>query len=157
MKNAAAPVRTRATVFIAVGVTAFLAALVVDRNSHPDAHEILIAVGVVVTSVSLHELMFHLAGGNPVEKQIIALGSQLERLAATVDVIENARRLGVREMHDCTGNYGSKAKWLAIMQDANDSMDLMGRTLHEWIRAPEFDQIAHRCRVHRTRADDPPP
>jgi hypothetical protein len=135
------PARIRHTVFTAVGIAILATAFLFDRGKYADTHEILVAVGVVIASVSLLELVFHLAGGNPVEQHMNDLSLQVERLSFTVDAIENARRLGVREMHDCAGNYGVNIKWLDVMERTQSSMDLMGRTLHQWVVAPELEDI----------------
>src|SRR5262249_27792749 len=42
---------------------------------------------------------------------------------------------------DCTGNFGGKAQWLDLLRSPHESMDLMGRTLYEWVRTPELDEI----------------
>jgi hypothetical protein len=137
----ATPLRTRITVFVAVAAVPTLIAFFVDRTKYPDLHEILIAVGIAIFSVTLLEILFNLAGGNPVEEHIVSLGSEIQRLSKTVDVIEDGRRIGISELHDCTGNYGAQSKWLDAMRGVKQSMDLIGRSLNEWIRAPELDEI----------------
>lgn len=133
--------RTRYTLFLTVGLLILVSSILIDKLKYPDLHEISIAISVTIISVSLLDFLFHLAGGNPIQHQIKDLSTEIQRLSTTIDVIENARRIGVNEMHDCTGNYGGKLQWFKIMQDAKASMDLMGRSLYEWIRAPEFNEI----------------
>jgi hypothetical protein len=139
------PARVRHALIMAIGVALLCVALLVDRANFPDRHEILLVIGVTIISVSVVEGIFQLAGGNPVENRIGdlfgKLSQEVEHLAATVDVIENARRLGIKEMHDRTGNYGLKAKWLEVIRMPRNSMDLMGRTLHNWTIAQEVEQI----------------
>lgn len=134
------PTRTSNALFAAIGVVLLLTAQLV-KPAYPDAKEILFNVGIVATSVSILDLLWRLAGGNPVEKQIESLSVQVERLSRSVDVIENAKRIGLLSMHDCAGNYGGKAQWLELIASSNQSIDLMGRTLYEWIRAPELDDM----------------
>lgn len=133
--------RARNTVFIAVGLAVLLLSIILNRTDHPDVHELLLALGVVVISVSLLELLFMLGGGNPIEAKIRDLSDQVQRLSRAVKLIEQADRIGLSDMHDCTGNYGGKDEWLALMKGAHVSMDLMGRSLYEWIRAPELDRL----------------
>ena len=99
---------------------------------------------MVVVSVAILDLLWNVAGGNPVEEQIRALSEQVERLSHTVDVIENAKQVGLHSVTSCTGDFGGKSEWFELMESASGSMDLMGRTLHEWIRAPELDEILNR-------------
>jgi len=142
MKKARVPLRTRLAVFILLGASIFLLAIYVyTGNTSKDAHDILIAFGVAITSVALLDAVFHLAGGNPIEQQIGDLSAEIERLSSNIDVIEKATKLGILEVHDCTANFGGKAEWLKVMKATNLSMDLMGRTLYEWVRAPELYNI----------------
>lgn len=134
------PTRTRNALFAAIGIALLLAAVLM-KDRFPDAREILFNVGIVALSVSLLDLLWRLAGGNPVEVQIALLSDQVTRLSRSIDIIERARKVGLTEMYDCTGNFGGKGEWFKLLASANNSMDLMGRTLHEWIRAPELDDI----------------
>ena len=135
------PRRIRNTLIAAFGIVLLLVACALDRTAFATPREIMFNIAIIIVSVSLIDILWHVAGGNPVEDQIKDLSAQVERLSTTVDVIENARRVGVHSLYDNAGDFGGKTQWFALMESATKSMDLMGRTLYEWIRAPEFDEI----------------
>lgn len=63
-----------------------------------------------------------------------------ERIEALQRLTASAQHVGLVATYDCTGNYGNKSQWLEFLNETRESMDLMGRTLYEWIRAPEFEE-----------------
>lgn len=64
-----------------------------------------------------------------------------EKIEVLERVIMNAQRVGLAAAYDCAGNFGNKSQWLELLGEARESMDLMGRTLYEWIRTPEFEDL----------------
>ena len=153
--NVMVPHYTRNALFTAIGISLLLVAYVVDAQGYQMGHAVLFNLGIVTVSVALLDLLWRLAGGNPVhghiaklstqiQRQIGDLCNQIERLTRTLDVIENAKTIGLEAVHDCAGNYGAKQEWFRIMEEAHASMDLMGRTLYEWIRAPDLEEIVIR-------------
>ena len=92
------PLRTRNALFAAIGV-ALLLASEMARLKAPGARELLFNVGIVALSVAFLDGLWRLAGGNPIEQQIQALSGQVDRLSRSVDVIENAKRVGLASMH----------------------------------------------------------
>jgi hypothetical protein len=132
--------RIRVIIFCLVGFALLFFALFIDQYSHI-SYEISINISLVAFSVSLLDFLWFIAGGKPEEMQINQLSIQIERLSKSVSVIENAKKVGIKSLYDCIGNYGGKDQWFDLMRSCNKKMDLMGRTLYEWIRAPDFDEI----------------
>lgn len=131
----------RNALFAAIGVGLLAISSWIDAQVHPMAQSVLFNLGIVTVSVTLLDVLWRLAGGDPLQARFAELSEQVDRLSRTVDVMEGAKRIGLCRVHDCAGNYGAKQEWLKLMENATRSMDLMGRTLHEWIRAPELDQL----------------
>jgi hypothetical protein len=134
----------RYTVFAFAGVAAIAAAAATNSTAHPVLNAVLLNLGLVSVAVVLIDILWRLAGGNPVEEQIVSLGSEVNRLARTVDAIQNTRSVGLESVFDCTGNFGGQADWLALIERAGQHVDLMGRALEGWVRPNEIISLIER-------------
>jgi hypothetical protein len=131
----------RYSLFAFAGVAAIAAAAAIDSTLHPVLNAVLLDLGLVSVAVVLIDALWRLAGGNPVEEQIASLGSEINRLGQTVDVIQNTRSVGLESVFDCTGNFGGQADWLGLIEQAGQRMDLMGRALENWVRPNEISSL----------------
>ena len=54
---------------------------------HPMAQSVLFNLGIVTVSVTLLDVLWRLAGGDPLQARFAELSEQVDRLSRTVDVM----------------------------------------------------------------------
>ena len=131
------PWYTRSWVFALTGSAIIAIGSWFGPTDYPLVHAILLNLGLVIVAVVVLDMLWRLAGGNPTEEQIANLSSQIERLAQTMDVIEQSKKIRLRTVSDCAANYGTKDDWLNLLQNATSQVDILGRTLFGWAQVKE--------------------
>ena len=132
--------RARTLVFLSVGV-ALIVLSVLLRSLNFTAEAILLKLGLVAVAVVLVDQLWRVCGGTPINREISSLGSQIGRLANSIDVIESSKNVGLVRVYDRLGNYGNQTEWIDLLIRARESVDLMGRTQFGWTRSKELGEV----------------
>ncbi|MEW8300241.1 MAG: hypothetical protein AB2712_15500 [Candidatus Thiodiazotropha sp.] len=135
---------SQAIVFVSVGVALIVISSLLSSAGHTDISAILLNLGLVSVAVILVEYLWGTSGGNPIERQISTLSSEVTRLSETVDIVDSSKRVGLDDIYDCQANFGTQAEWEDVIRNAEDRVDIMGRTLFGWTRSTEFCQLIKR-------------
>lgn len=132
----------------------------------PKLSLIILGLATPLLAVVIIEVIWKFVGGDPkeiqltklsefvtdidtqsakIDERIIGLSHSVQNLEDTVDVVEKSRVVGLSEVYDCAGNFGGQGEWLNLLDGANQSVDMMGRTLAGWLSADaNFDKLVQR-------------
>lgn len=132
---------SRSLVFLSVGITLMVSSALARHLEYTWLENILINFGVVSIAVVIVDFLWRCSGGNPTDHEIQRLQNQIERLSKTVDVIEGSKSVGLDSVHDRVGDFGNQSDWISLLKDSMQTVDLMGRTMYNWIQCPELEEV----------------
>lgn len=138
------PQLLRVILFIAIGVLLIVFSTFLVNRGVDWLHALVLNLGIVAVATMLIEHLWLLCGGAPIENQIDALSHQVDRLGRSIDVIEAINEVGLTDVSDRLGNFGTQHDWVELLADAGQSADLMGRVMHGWVTFDGFPDLLSR-------------
>ncbi len=137
--------RMRDIVFLATGVALVVISPWIKDQGWPKLGPILesasLNLGLVCIAVVVVGRMWRLCGGDPLLQEIAGLTHQVDRLSRSASAIENHESIGLRSAYLSLSNYGVQSDWDSLLEEAEERVDLMGRTLYGWADSPRFKRI----------------
>jgi len=137
-------------VFSAVGIALVVSSVLLGQQSFDTLQAVALNLGLVALAVVLIDLLWRICGGSPFGEELRELHFQVERLSESLDVLEGTKSIGLDQVYDRQGNFGTQADWLKVISEAENSVDMMGRTLFGWTRSAEVADLIVK-KVHHDR------
>lgn len=105
-------------------------------------------LGVAALAIVMLDALWRLTGGSPLETQLQRLETKLADLSKSVVLVEGARTVGLDNVFERQGDFGTETTWENMLRGARRNVDLMARTGFGWTRSREIpdiirDRVAH--------------
>lgn len=140
--------RLWSVVFSAVGTALIVSSVLFGHQKLLTLQAVTLNLGLVALAVVLVDILWRLCGGDPLADEIHELQAQVKRLSESLDVLEGTKSIGLDLVYDRQGNYGTQSDWLGMIASAEDSVDMMGRTLFGWTRSSDVADLVVRKVQH---------
>ena len=157
--------KQKISIFAVIGVLFIVVSSFLANRGVDWLQSLLFNLGIVAIATLLIDFMWEISGGAPwqnevgelgtqvdrlqksIDAKVEALATQVDRLGKSIDVIDAINEVGLMDVTDRMGNFGTQHDWVQLISNANDSVDLMGRTLHGWASYDGFyDLFARKIR-----------
>jgi len=130
-----------------IGALILWIAYLVRIKSAPGENEFLSSAlfnaSFVFLSVVLLEGIWKLLGGDPISEILTGLQDSVARFEArmreSAKLLADSKETGIHRIICNSSDFATPSEWINRLKSANSQVDLMGYTLHKWIKADHFE------------------
>jgi hypothetical protein len=139
-----------ALLFVLAGVGLVIGSVLAKDSKWVVTESVLLNLGLAALAIVLVDVLWRAAGGHPLDSRIEKLDVHLAELSASIDVIDQARSVGLHTIFQRQGDFGTQADWERLIQSARRSVDVAGRTAYGWVKSGSIvDTIVEKIKRDR--------